>query len=57
MLIISYLRKPRRFYLQDMGSIHGTFVQLMFGQSRRMFKGQTYQIGGAEIYLNIIDVR
>ena len=31
MLIISYLRKPRCFYLQDMGSVHGTFVLLKHG--------------------------
>ena len=41
MLIISYLRKPRRFYIQDMGSIHGTFVK-MNRQPRRIYGGQTY---------------
>ena len=40
-----------------MGSVHGTFVLLKHGQARRMHKGQTYQIGGSEIYLNVIDVR
>ena len=57
MLIISYLRKPRNFYIQDMGSIHGTFVKLKHNQYRKLIKGQTYQIGGTEIFMNIIDVK
>lgn len=28
MMVISWLRKPRNFYIQDMGSIHGTFIKL-----------------------------
>ena len=28
MIVISYLRKPRNFYIQDMGSIHGTFIKM-----------------------------
>lgn len=57
MIVISYLRKPRNFYIQDMGSIHGTFIKMKHNQFRKIIKGQTYQIGGAEIFLNIIDVK
>jgi hypothetical protein len=28
MLILSFLRKPRKFYIQDMGSVHGTYLKL-----------------------------
>ena len=56
MLILSYLRKPRNFYIQDMGSIHGTYIKMKQNQFRKLCKGQTYQIGGTEIYLNILEV-
>jgi hypothetical protein len=39
-----------------MGSIHGTFLLMKHAEQRKMLKGQTYQLGGAEIYLNILDV-
>lgn len=57
MLIISYLRKPRNFYIQDVGSIHGTYIKMKQNQFRKLLKGQTYQIGGTEIYLNILEVQ
>ena len=25
-IILSYLREPRNFYIQDLGSIHGTYI-------------------------------
>ena len=40
-----------------MGSIHGTFIKLKHLQFKRLLRGQTYQIGGTEIFLNIIDVQ
>ena len=57
MMIIGYLRQERNFFVQDMGSVHGTFVLLRHGKARTLHKGQTYQVGSSEIYLNIIDAR
>jgi hypothetical protein len=54
MLIISFLRKPRKFYIQDMGSIHGTYVKLRHQEQKKLLTGQTYQIGGTEVNINII---
>ena len=56
-LIISFLRKPRKFYIQDMGSVHGTYVKLKCRQQKKLLTGQTYQIGGTEVYINILQVQ
>jgi hypothetical protein len=57
MVVISYLRRPRSFYMQDMGSIHGTFVKMKHNEPKKLVRGLNFQLGGAEIYLNIIDVQ
>ena len=54
MLILSFLRKPRKFYIQDMGSIHGTYLKLKHREQKKLLTGQTYQIGGTEVYINIM---
>ena len=57
MMIIGYLRQERNFYVQDMGSVHGTFILLRHGKPRSLHRGQTFQVGSSEIYLNMIDAR
>ena len=54
MLILSFLRKPRKFYIQDMGSVHGTYLKLKHQEQKKLLTGQTYQIGGTEVYINIM---
>lgn len=39
-----------------MGSIHGTFIKMKLKEQRTLYRGQTYQLGGTDIYLNILDV-
>ena len=39
MLIISFLRKPRKFYIQDMGSIHGTYLKLRHQEQKKLLTG------------------
>ena len=56
MMVISYLRKPRNFYIQDMGSIHGTFLKLNPDQKCTLKNGHNFQMG-TEIYLNVLDVK
>lgn len=40
-----------------MGSLHGTFIKMKYNQFKKILKGQTFQIGGTEIFLNILDVQ
>lgn len=59
-LILSYLITPRHFYIQDMGSTHGTYVRMTdepsLKQHQFVRKGQSYLIG-ADIYLNVVELQ
>ena len=51
-MILSFLRESRKFYVQDLGSVHGTFIKAQRAQTQFIRKGQTYLIGN-DVYINI----
>lgn len=55
-LIFSYLIQQRQFYIQDLGSTHGTYAQISESDKYQVRKGQSYLIG-ADIYLNVIELQ
>eukprot|EP00347_Sterkiella_histriomuscorum_P015015 403358636 len=54
-IVLSYLKEPRQFYLQDLGSVHSTYYKVSKYFSQELRKGQNYQIG-TDIYFNIVDI-
>jgi Tfp pilus assembly protein PilZ len=55
-IIISYLKEEQSFYVQDMGSVHGTYMKVQKDHSSLVKKGQNFQIG-TDIYFNIVDLQ
>lgn len=55
MIIFSYLRQPKSFYVQDLGSVHGTFTKVSKDRSQKLRAGQNLLVG-TDIYVNIIDI-
>ena len=57
-LILSYIRQKRNFFIQDLGSTHGTFIQISHFSilKQTVHKGQNFLIG-ADIYLNILELQ
>ena len=53
---MQYLKEKKQFYVQDLGSVHGTYLKVATDRSQLIRKGQHYQIG-TDIYINIIDVQ
>ena len=52
-MILSYLSEPKKFWVEDVGSIFGTYIRVKGSAS--LMKGQTY-IVGADVSFNIVDV-
>ena len=57
-----FLRPKRSFTIQDMGSVHGTYIQMETIQSEKVKlddqvvrKGQNYLIG-SDIFMNVIEL-
>lgn len=53
-IVISYLVEPKSFYIQDLGSVHGTYLKIGNDNSYPLKSGQNYLIG-TDIYVNIVD--
>ena len=60
-IILRFVRRPRDFFIQDMGSTHGTYIQMgTFSEknaleSQTLQKGQNYLIG-SDIYMNVLEL-
>lgn len=54
-LVIDYLRPAHGFYVQDLGSVHGTHLKVGKDQGEVIRKGQSYLIG-TDIYFNVLDL-
>ena len=61
-IILTYVRLPRNFFIQDMGSTHGTFIQMGTYSEKQALecqiveKGHNYLIG-SDIYMNILELQ
>jgi hypothetical protein len=49
------LRPARGFYVQDLGSVHGTYIKVSKDHGENMKKGQAYLIG-TDIYFNVVEL-